>query len=470
MRIKSQAVINREGNLFLNPLGPVSLGGMAYADAIDLIEQRVETELIGTKVSISIKEVRAINVYFLGEAYQPGKYTLSGFSTVSNALITSGGVNKNGSLRNIQIKRNNEVIAIYDFYDFLLKGSLTNDIKLQDGDVVFIPFIKDTVKLGGAFKRPGKYELIPSSNIEDAIFLGGGFITQVPNNVELELSYFNKSSSKREFRIVNLDQYDIQLSGDNALNVTSISGAEVKTIKVTGEVQSPGEYAIRPGDKVLDILSRAGGINIDGYTEGAIFLRESVAKQQKEAFQRSADELENTIIDIITKGTIENITEFTLTPLSRLIENLRKEEPIGRMVVNFDNLALKTDPVKNFYVLDGDHIHIPKRPSSISVVGEVLYKNTLIFDPQMGVDDYISAAGGLKDSADKDKIFIILPNGQSELIRKSLFDSGNILLPGSTIVVSRNPRPFDVLSLTEIVMPIFANLATSAAAIAAISD
>jgi protein involved in polysaccharide export with SLBB domain len=245
---------------------------------------------------------------------------------------------------------------------------------------------------------------------------------------------------------------------------------EVKTIKLTGEVNKPGEYSIRPGDKIQDVLDRAGGINNGGYVEGSVFLRKSVAKQQKEAFLRSADELENTIIDIITKGTIKNITEFTLTPISRLISRLREEDPIGRLVVDLDTLSLKTNPSKNFLVRDGDHIHVPKRPNSVSVVGEVLYLNTSSFDPKMDVADYIDLAGGLKDTADSDKIFVILPNGKSELIKKSLFSSGNILLPGSTIVVSRNPRPFDALSLTEIVAPIFANLATSAAAIAAISD
>jgi len=468
--MKYEAMVNREGNIFLDPLGPISLVGMTFSDATELIRQRVETELIGTKVSVSLKEVRAINVYFLGEAYQPGKYTLSGLTTVSNALISSGGVNQKGSLRNIQVKRNNQLIAVYDFYEFLLKGSLKNDVKLQDGDVVFIPFIKDKIKLGGAFKRPGTYEIIPTNDIKDAIFLGGGFTSDVPAEASLELSFFNKKTATREYQLINQDNFDRALEGDNALNVSSVSGTEVKTIKLTGEILNPGEYAIRPGDKVLDLLIRAGGVNTSGYTEGTVFLRKSVAKKQKEAFLRSAEDLENTIIDIITKGTIKNITEFTLTPISRLIEKLRKEDPVGRMVVDIDPLELKTDPVKNFLVRDGDHIHIPKRPSSISVVGEVLYKNTLIFDPNKNVEDYISLAGGLKDSADNDKIFVILPNGQSELVRKSLFKSGNVLLPGSTIVVSRNPRPFDVLSLTEIVTPIFANLATSAAAIAAISD
>ena len=98
--------INREGILKLPLLAPVNLLGMTFTDAVTLIENKVETELIGTSVSVSIKDVRSISVYLLGQSYKPGAYTVSGLSTISNALFASGGVNEIGSLRNIQLKRN----------------------------------------------------------------------------------------------------------------------------------------------------------------------------------------------------------------------------------------------------------------------------------------------------------------------------------------------------------------------------
>ena len=157
-------------------------------------------------------------------------------------------------------------------------------------------------------------------------------------------------------------------------------------------------------------------------------------------------------------------------PVSNLISKLRNENPPGRMVVNLDRLALKSDPIINFPVQNGDKLFIPKRPSSVSIVGEVLNSATVGFDPKLSVDQYIDLAGGLKDTADNDRIFIILPDGKSELVRKSLFSSNKTIMPGSTIVISRDSRPFDAISLTQIITPILADLATSAAAIAAISD
>lgn len=467
---KIESYISREGNFFLPPLGPISLIGLNFGDASKLIEERVNNEIIGTQASVTLREVRSINIYMLGEVYQPGKFTMSGLSSVSNALIVSGGVNESGSLRNISVKRNNKTIATYDFYEFLLKGSLENDIKLLDGDVVFVPFIENTVRVGGAFKRPGNYEVLSGETVDDAIQLAGGFKQDVPLNPKVELSFFDQSSGSRVYKSLEQNELDAKLSGQASINVSSKSGYKVETIKLTGEFVNPGEYAIRPGDTVLDVINRAGGYTEDSYSEGGVFLRRSVAKMQKDAFLRSADDLEDTIVDIVTKGTLNNLSEFTLTPISRLISRLRSEQPIGRMVLNLDYLALKNNPVADFRVQDGDELYIPKRPNSISVVGEVLYSSTLGFDPSLEVNDYINLSGGLKESADSERIFIILPNGRSSLVKRSLFSSTNVLIPGSTIVVSRDPRPFDVINLTQIITPILADLATSAAAIAAISD
>ena len=466
-----ESFITREGMVYLPNLGPVNLLGLTFEDATKLIKNKVKSELIGTEVSISLKQLRSISIYLLGEAYKPGSYTVSGLSSVSNALFVSGGVNKNGSLRNIQVRRNNKTIATYDFYEFLLKGSLESDIRLQDGDIIFIPFIERRVKVGGAFRRPATFEFKDGESISDAIFLAGGFNSEVVEGQQLELGYIDRESYERKVTyIADYKKEDRKLQDGDTINISSKSGIAPETIKVTGQVLNPGEFSIQPGETILSILQRAGGITEDGYSEGAVFLRESVAEAQKSAFIRSADELEDTMIDIVTKGAIDNISEFTLTPISRLVAKLREEEPPGRMVVDLNYLSLKTDPGLNFRVQGGDTLHIPRRPNSISVVGEVLNASTLSFDPNKGVKDYIASSGGLNESADKEKIFIILPNGQSQLTKSSFFSSRYALLPGSTIVVSRDPRPFDAISITQIITPILADLATSAAAIAAISN
>lgn len=464
---KLEVYVSREGLVFIPPMGPVSVVGKEYGEAIAHIKERVENELLGTQVSVTMIETRPINIYMLGEAYKPGRYTLSGMSTVINALFVTGGVNEQGSLRNIQIKRNSDVVGTYDFYNFLLKGVLDSEIKLLDGDIIFIPFIENRVFINGAFKRPGIYEFLPGENISDAIALAGGFKSDVIST-DLEISFIDKSKSERNYINVTSSEFEKKLENSFVINATSKSGLTSETISVSGEVDKPGEYSIRPGDRINDILNRAGGITNEGYSEGAVFLRKSVSKMQEDAFERNANDLENTLLDIVTNNTVA-VNEFAVASINQLINKLRSEEPLGRMVVDLDYLSLKNQR-KNFRVRGGDSLYIPKRPETISIVGEVLNAATLTFDPDNNVYDYLNIAGGLKDSADKDNIFIIFPNGKAEIVQRSFFNSNNVLIPGSTVVVPRDSRPFDAINLTQIITPILADLATSAAAIAAISD
>ena len=466
-----EVFVNREGIVVLPLLGPVNVTGMTYGEASKYIQDKAKSELIGTQINISIREVRSVGVYVLGEAYKPGKYLLSGLSTVTNALFISGGVNKKGSLRNIQIKRDNKTVATYDFYDFLLKGSLDSEVTLQDGDIIFIPFIENSVIMGGAFKRPHRYEFKEGETLGDVVELAGGFDTEVMDGSRIELSTLDRSASTRNLTYLNLAEDAKKLIKDgDVLNVSFTSGLTPQSITLTGEVKNPGEYSIRPGETILEIINRAGGYTDEAYFQGAVFLRKAVAKSQKEAFVRSADQLENTIVDVITNNAGSSISESTLVPLSNLITKLRLEEPPGRMVVDLDTLKLKTDPIANFPVKNRDSLFIPERPSFVSIVGEVLNATTVGFNPDLSVDEYIDLAGGLNDAADRDKIFVILPDGKSQLVKRSLFSSSTYILPGSTIVITRDSRPFDAISLTQIITPILADLATSAAAIAAISD
>ncbi len=472
---KYQGFISREGFLSIPILGPVNLTGMTFNNASDFLKEKVKSEMIGTSVFLSLTQLRSISVYILGQAYKPGKYTISGLSSLSNALFISGGVNEEGSLRNIQLIRNNNLIGIFDFYELIMKGSLDSDFQLQDGDVIFVPFIKNRVKLGGSFNRPDLYEFIDGENVEDAIFLAGGYDSDVLNNSVLEISKVDKALSKRVTDYANILEIDLEqkLSDGDFINVSGNHGLEIESIKISGSVVKPGEYTINDGDTILDIILRAGGYTQDSYSEGAVFTRLSVAKEQKESFNRMAEELEKTLVNIVQESTAQgsSISEFSLSPISTLIKKLRDIEPIGRQTVELDIIKLREDPYVNFPVRNGDNLFIPERPNSVSVVGEVLNTQTLRYNPASSIDAYLAAAGGLTDQADPDKIFIISPNGQAQLIKKKIFSrSDESIIPGSTIVAPRDSRPLDALALTKVVTPIFANLATTIAAIAAISN
>ena len=467
---KLEKFISRDGSIIIPELGPIFLTGLTYSQAVEELNKRVEEKMLGTEISISLTELRSITVYILGQAYKPGSYTLSSLSTVTNALFQSGGVSENGSLRNIIVRRNGEEPKSYDFYDIVLSGKTQNDYRLQDGDTIFVPFIENKFKSQGAFKRESYFEFLPGETIQDAVFLAGGYKSDVISNPRIELSRVDLVKGDREITYLDLNELQKPLSNGDAIGVSSISGVEYKSITLSGEFKYPGVYSLKSGDTLEDVLQRAGGLTTDAFPIGAVFTRKEVALQQREAFRRNADDLENTIVNIITLGNIA-VDEFTFAPLSKLIERLRSTEPVGRQVIDFNPIKLKTNPSLNFKVVDGDKLHVPKRPESVSVVGEVLNSTTHRYDSGLSVDDYIMSSGGLTNEADTSRILVIQPNGQSILHKKRLFNNNaNKILPGTTIVVSRDTRPFDAIQLTQIVTPILADLATSAAAIAAISN
>jgi protein involved in polysaccharide export with SLBB domain len=469
---KSVGFISREGIFTLPLLGPVNLLGLTYTDAIDLIKRKIKSELTGANVSITLMDLRSISVYLLGQAYKPGSYTLGGLSTVTNALFVSGGVNEFGSLRNIEVKRAGETIKVYDFYEFLLKGRTDSDIRLQNGDIIFVPYIKKRVKVGNGFKGPDLYEVKEGETIRDMIEISGGFSSGVGLTEKLEYSSINYVTNKRSLSYLsqNSDNLDKQLNDGDVINISkNLSLLEFGSVEIAGEVNKPGEYSILKGDTILDLIDRAGGYSDDSFPEGAIFLRKDVAKLQKEGFERSANALEEYMINLVSKGTTGAMPPESLATISKVITNLRNEVPLGRQVVEVDYLQLKTDPRVNFIMQDGDYFFIPKRPVSISITGEVFNPSVQRYSSSLSLNQYIELAGGLKDGADNDKIFIVLPSGESVVRDRRLFSkNSSLLLPGSTIVVGR--ATYSGMEIASLLSPVLAGFATSAASLAVLSQ
>jgi protein involved in polysaccharide export with SLBB domain len=464
--------VSRSGAINLPKVGPLVVAGLTFAEAEELIMRRVSSELLGAEVFLSLDELRSISVYVLGEAYMPGSYTVSSLSTLTNLLFVSGGVSEKGSVRNIELKRNGKTIQVFDLYNLLLSGDTTEDIRLADGDVVFIPLLKKTARASGSFRRPHLYEIKEDESIKDLISYAGGFTSGTSSTAKLELNTINSATGKRELFPFSSDQDSFlsrEIYDGDSIKVFELNSLESASIKVSGEVPFPGEYSIMKGDTLLDVIERAGGLTDHAFSIGAVFTRKDIALQQKLSFERTADFLEQSIADAITGGNISQISGEAFRPISLLISRLRQTSPVGRLIIEADPIELKTDPFINLFLKDGDELFIPKRPSSVSVVGEIYTPSSHTFKSYTSINEYIRFSGGLRQTADTSEIFIIQPNGESIAIAR-LSGRSTDLMPGSTIVVPRNTRPFDWLVMAKTLTPILANLATSAAAIAAFDN
>ncbi len=469
----SKTFITRNGQAVFRDIGPVTLAGLTLDAAKDLIDKKVTSSLLGSEVYVSLGELRSISIYILGSAFKPGSYTVSSLSTLTNALFVSGGVNTNGSLRNIQLKRKGEIVSTFDFYKLLLEGDTSLDVRLQQGDTIFIPTFESTARVMGEFKRTGLFEIKSGDTLTDLMGFAGGIKPGKGSLTEIELNSIEGSARNRvkvKLGDDNLKNYKVR-DGDN-LAARSSSYDEVGYIELSGQFNYPGLYTVNRGETLSQLIIRAGGLTDQAYVHGAIFTRDSVAKQQKVSAERSADYLEQSIADTIMSGTIQNLTAGSLGPVSELIKKLRDLTPVGRIVVDVNPVKLQADPAADFEVKDGDKLVIPKRPTSITIVGEVISPNSITFKSGVGYEQYIDNAGGFKNSADEGAVFAIMPNGEvKELTKKLLFKNNRSnLIPGTTIVVPRDPEPFNWLVLTKTITPILADTATAIATVEALLD
>jgi protein involved in polysaccharide export with SLBB domain len=247
-------VVRRDGRINLPEIGPVAVGGMRFDQAREAIEQRVTEQLIGTQASVQMGELRSIQVFVVGDAKYPGSYTVSGLSTITNALFISGGVKDVGSLRKIELKRGGRTVTQFDLYDLLLKGDTRADIRLMSGDVILIPPIGRVVGVSGEVRRPALYELKEESTVADLIRLAGG----VTSEAEGRLATIDRIDVNRKRIVLDIDLSSpsvvTQLQDGDVLHVPTIRPTVDEAVVVQGHVHRPGEFQYRPGLRISDVL------------------------------------------------------------------------------------------------------------------------------------------------------------------------------------------------------------------------
>lgn len=224
-----QLPVGRDGYIHFPQLGPIEISGRRYSEVKSDIEAQVAKQLIGVRANVSLGETRTISVFVLGNAKYPGAYTLTGLATVTTALFAAGGVDPTGSLRDIQVKRQGQIVRTLDLYSLLMRGDSAGDIKLLPGDVVFIPPVGPTVSLDGEVLRPAIYELKGVQTVADLIGMGGG-MTPDADRDRAALVRINDQQQRVAV--------DIDPSGASATNTTLRNGDVLQIERVLPELDS----------------------------------------------------------------------------------------------------------------------------------------------------------------------------------------------------------------------------------------
>jgi protein involved in polysaccharide export with SLBB domain len=257
--INQRMIVDREGMIALPKVGPVSVVGIKVGDLEKYLKGKISKVLSNFNLFVSIGQLRGLEVYTVGHAQKPGKYTVSGMSTLISALFATGGSSNSGSLRQIQLMREGKLITTLDLYEFLAKGDTSKDQRLQSGDVINIPPIGPLVAIKGAIPVPAIYELKGTSNastLKDLISLVGGTPSETsPYQVSLERMDSNKEKPLSVQTIgMNAEGLKTELKDGDVLTFFPIKPNydNAATLRLPGE--DPIRVPVGSSTRVKDIL------------------------------------------------------------------------------------------------------------------------------------------------------------------------------------------------------------------------
>ena len=408
--IDYRATIDRNGVINIPTIGTVSLAGVKAGDADSVIKSSVAKLYRDVAVSVSFGRLRAITVYVVGQASQPGSYTVSGFSTLVTALLVSGGPNTTGSMRNVQVKRSGKTVGSLDMYAFLAKGDKSNDVKLQDGDTIYIPPAFGHVALMGKVNVPAVYELKSANEtLSSMLEVAGGLpVIADPRRAFLERIEPGKSQprSVEDFALNKVGLAKTLKNGD-VLTVASITPEFSNAVSLRGNVGQQLRVPFKAGMRIRDLIPN----------REALMTRASIERQNYEGKEAEGDtspafgdntrfrlndtssissRIGNLIDDVNWDyAVIERIDRETLN-VSLIPFNLGKamEDP-----ANSDNVLLQPGDSVTVFSQNDIQVPIAKRKVFARVEGEVNVPGVYQMSPGETLQSLIAKAGGTTTNA-----------------------------------------------------------------------
>lgn len=363
-----------------------------------------------------------------------------------------------------------DTVTMFDYTSdraFIL-SSLINKLKVQSS------FDQRTqiVRVFGSVRFPGEYPISSEGmSVKDLINLAGG-LTESALGSGAEITRYDLSEDRQrvDLRIdLDLTMENPELKPGDTLRVKQIPQWTIReSVELAGEVNYPGIYDIIPGESLLDVIERAGGLTPHAYPEGAIFSREELRVLEQ-------DRLENLKVQIEADIAAANIeqsktaADIDQAETSQILENIDKTQALGRMVIDLPAI-LKKPKTFDFELTDGDRLEIPRFKPSVTVVGEIQHPTSHFFNDKLNVNDYIDMSGGTKQNADKKRIYVVKANGRVYSPSSSAWfrSRSKSLEPGDTIIVPIDTDRVDSLTMWGSVTQIMYQAALGVAAISSL--
>ena len=490
------AKVNKDGNIKVEYVGLIAVNGLTIEQAKQKISNRMASSYPAltmgrTKLNISLGDVRSIRVTVVGEVERPGAYQVSALATVFNVLYITGGPTERGTLRAINLVRDNKVINTIDLYPFLQKGIMPENIRLQDQDVlVFVPNLK-RVALGGQVKRPMIYELLPTDNLQQAIDYAGGFNELAFTD---RIKIVQQNSREKVFKDIEASSFAnyIPLQNDS-IYADKMEPSFENKVTITGAVVRPGQYGYTPNLSLKALLTKADGLRVDAFLSRAVIKRVAANKErsmvsvdlnklnagtQADISLQTEDSVivfakqdlidqqyvtiegnvrnpgkqlyrkGRTVEDLVAlSGGFANDAAFHRVELSRL--QIDKTDVLSNKLVEISKLNIDSalnNPDAKFELFAQDYIYVPRLLNSkflgdVKVRGEVLFPGNFALERRdETIKDIIDRAGGLTQYGSLQDLQVFR-NGTRigvNLHKNAEKDMALLMLPGDSLFISRN--------------------------------
>lgn len=252
-----RVIVDRSGQIYIPQVGQISVAGLHYGDLEQHLKAEISKIFKNFNVTANIGRLRSIQVVVVGNARYPGTYTISSLSTLVNAIFASGGPTPQGSLRHILVKRDGVTITDFDFYDLLIKGDKSKDVRLLPGDVLYIPHVGPLVAMAGSVNSPAIYEAKENSTLDDLVEVAGGLST-VADTSKITIDRFVDHEARKTLEFpYDKESRTLLLQDGDIVRVFSIVPRFEDTVTLRGEVSNPGRYPWKPGMRISDLIPNA---------------------------------------------------------------------------------------------------------------------------------------------------------------------------------------------------------------------
>jgi polysaccharide biosynthesis/export protein len=254
INVSARLVVDRMGNIYLPKVGNIAVAGLKYQQLGDYLKSAIGRVFQNFDLTVSLGELRSIQVFVVGHAARPGTYTVSSLSTLVNAIFSSGGPSLRGSMRKIQLRRSGHTATEFDLYDLLLKGDKTKDVPLLPGDVIYFAPVGPLMALTGSVNAPGIYELRAETTLGGALELAGGLATTASGAKVMMERIYQRSIRQVEELSLDIPGLNSAVKDGDLVRVLPLSPRFDNSVTLRGNVAQPGRYPWRANMKIRDLI------------------------------------------------------------------------------------------------------------------------------------------------------------------------------------------------------------------------